>query len=48
MSKALVNLRQRVASEEGATMVEYGFMVMFIALVVLVAVGPLGHDHDRG
>ncbi len=28
--------------EEGATMVEYGLMVALIAVVVAVAVGPLG------
>jgi len=28
--------------EEGATMVEYGLMVALIAVVVMVAVGPLG------
>jgi len=28
--------------DRGATMVEYGLMVALIAIVVLVAVGPLG------
>jgi pilus assembly protein Flp/PilA len=28
--------------EEGATMVEYGLMVALIAVVVMLAVGPLG------
>lgn len=28
--------------EKGATMVEYGIMVALIAVVVMVAVGPLG------
>jgi len=28
--------------EEGATMVEYGFMVSLIAVVVAAAVGPFG------
>lgn len=28
--------------EKGATMVEYGIMVALIAVIVMVAVGPLG------
>ena len=28
--------------EQGATMVEYGIMVALIAVIVMVAVGPLG------
>jgi pilus assembly protein Flp/PilA len=30
------------SDEKGATMVEYGIMVALIAVVVMVAVGPLG------
>jgi pilus assembly protein Flp/PilA len=33
---------QTLRSDKGATMVEYGLMVGLIALIVLVAVGPLG------
>ncbi len=35
-------LRRLWKDEEGATMVEYGLMVALIAVVVAVAVGPLG------
>lgn len=35
-------IRQLWNDEEGATMVEYGLMVALIAVVVAVAVGPLG------
>lgn len=50
MNSALVSLvafvagvRNRLTNEEkGATMVEYGIMVALIAVIVLVAVGPLG------
>ena len=35
--------KDRVESEDkGATMVEYGLMVALIAVIVAVAVGPLG------
>jgi pilus assembly protein Flp/PilA len=30
------------SDEKGATMVEYGIMVALIAVIVIVAVGPLG------
>ncbi|MDP9982082.1 pilus assembly protein Flp/PilA [Pseudarthrobacter oxydans] len=30
------------SDEKGATMVEYGIMVALIAVIVMVAVGPLG------
>lgn len=42
MSSSLLRLRNRLASEKGATMVEYGLMVALIAVIVVVAVGPLG------
>ena len=42
MTSSLLRLRNRVASEKGATMVEYGLMVALIAVVVVLAVGPLG------
>jgi len=38
MLKALAKIRR----DRGATMVEYGLMVSLIAVVVLLAVGPLG------
>ena len=41
MTRILIRLRQRTM-DGGATMVEYGIMVALIAVVVLVAVGPLG------
>jgi len=36
--------RARVASDEGATMVEYGIMVALIAVVSVLVVGALGLD----
>ena len=39
MTKLLATIRK---SDKGATMVEYGIMVALIAVIVLVAVGPLG------
>lgn len=41
MTKLLAALR-RNDSEKGATMVEYGLMVALIAVIVVLAVGPLG------
>lgn len=35
-------LMRLLKNEEAATMVEYGLMVALIAVVVAVAVGPLG------
>jgi pilus assembly protein Flp/PilA len=32
------------SDEKGATMVEYGIMVALIAVIVMVAVGPLGEQ----
>ena len=42
MSASLLRLRRGLASERGATMVEYGLMVALIAVIVALAVGPLG------
>ncbi|MDT0213578.1 Flp family type IVb pilin [Rothia sp. ARF10] len=42
MTSSLLRLRNRIASEKGATMVEYGLMVALIAVIVVAAVGPLG------
>jgi pilus assembly protein Flp/PilA len=36
------NLKNRLASEKGATAVEYGIMVGLIAVVIIVAVTALG------
>ncbi|MCX2746196.1 Flp family type IVb pilin [Arthrobacter sp. MI7-26] len=38
----IAGVKDRLNSEKGATMVEYGIMVALIAVVVLAAVGPLG------
>ncbi|MFJ4206968.1 Flp family type IVb pilin [Paenarthrobacter sp. NPDC089675] len=39
----IAGVKDRFTKEEkGATMVEYGIMVALIAVVVVVAVGPLG------
>jgi pilus assembly protein Flp/PilA len=42
MTKLAAKLRVLRDSDKGATMVEYGLMVALIAVVVMVAVGPLG------
>ncbi len=42
MMAYVAGLKERLSSEKGATMVEYGIMVALIAVIVLVAVGPLG------
>ncbi|MBE4719259.1 Flp family type IVb pilin [Pseudarthrobacter sp. AB1] len=47
MTAFIAGIKDRLASEKGATMVEYGIMVALIAVIVLAAVGPLGtaiHD----
>ena len=41
MTKLAAKLRS-LRSEKGATMVEYGLMVALIAVIVALAVGPLG------
>lgn len=39
----VAGVKDRITREEkGATMVEYGIMVALIAVIVIVAVGPLG------
>jgi pilus assembly protein Flp/PilA len=39
----VAGVKNRLTNEDkGATMVEYGIMVALIAVIVLVAVGPLG------
>ena len=38
------NLKNRLASEKGATAVEYGIMVGLIAVVIIVAVTTLGTE----
>lgn len=39
----VAGVKDKMASDEkGATMVEYGIMVALIAVIVMVAVGPLG------
>jgi pilus assembly protein Flp/PilA len=42
MTACIAGIKDRFASERGATMVEYGIMVALIAVIVMVAVGPLG------
>jgi pilus assembly protein Flp/PilA len=38
----LVTLKPKACEDEGATMVEYGLLIAFIALVALAAVNVLG------
>ena len=43
MTAFIAGIKERFGREEkGATMVEYGIMVALIAVVVIVAIGPLG------
>ncbi|MFC7486697.1 Flp family type IVb pilin [Knoellia sp. CPCC 206453] len=42
MSEQILRLRKRLASDVGATMVEYGLMVALVAVVVGVAAAVLG------
>ncbi|TQJ60229.1 pilus assembly protein Flp/PilA [Arthrobacter sp. SLBN-83] len=43
MTAFIAGIKERLGREEkGATMVEYGIMVALIAVVVIVAIGPLG------
>lgn len=42
MSQLKHAVRSFLVEDEGATMVEYGLMVALIAVIVMVAVGPLG------
>lgn len=44
MTAFIAGVKDRLASEKGATMVEYGIMVALIAVIVMVAVGPLGEQ----
>ena len=42
MTAFIAGVKNRLTSEKGATMVEYGIMVAFIAVLVMVAVMALG------
>ena len=42
MTKLAAKLQTMRQSDKGATMVEYGLMVALIAVIVVLAVGPLG------
>lgn len=42
MTAFIAGVKNRLTSEKGATMVEYGIMVAFIAVVVMAAVIVLG------
>lgn len=43
MTAFIAGIKDRFGREErGATMVEYGIMVALIAVIVMIAVGPLG------
>ena len=44
MLKFWTNIQAARASEEGATMVEYGIVVALIAVVSILVVGALGVD----
>lgn len=42
LTKLYVRMQTALASEEGATAVEYGIMVALIAVVIIIAVRALG------
>jgi pilus assembly protein Flp/PilA len=42
MTAFIAGVKNRLTSEKGATMVEYGIMVAFIAVIVMAAVIVLG------
>jgi pilus assembly protein Flp/PilA len=42
MTAFIAGVKNRLTSEKGATMVEYGIMVAFIAVLVMAAVIVLG------
>lgn len=42
LTKMYVRFQNRMASDEGATAVEYGLMVALIAVVIIAAVTALG------
>jgi pilus assembly protein Flp/PilA len=44
MTKLAAKIQSRLASERGATAVEYGLMVALIAVVIIVAVTALGDN----
>ncbi len=44
MTKLVAKVQSRIASERGATAVEYGLMVALIAVVIIVAVQLLGNN----
>ncbi|MCP8998427.1 Flp family type IVb pilin [Pseudarthrobacter sp. RMG13] len=44
MTAYIAGLRDRLASEKGATAVEYGLLVALIAAVIVVMVGLVGQD----
>lgn len=47
MTAFIAGIKDRLASEKGATMVEYGLMVALIAVIVAVGAGILGLGIDQ-
>ena len=47
MTAFIAGIKERLASEKGATMVEYGLMVALIAVIVAVGAGLLGIGIDQ-
>ncbi|KRE74243.1 hypothetical protein ASG77_05770 [Arthrobacter sp. Soil762] len=47
MMAFVAGVKDRLASEKGATMVEYGLMVALIAVIVAVGAGILGLGIDQ-
>ena len=46
MTAFIAGVKNRLASEKGATAVEYGLMVALIAVVIIIAVTAIGVNLD--
>jgi len=44
LNRAIIGLRVRLASAQGANLIEYGMLVGFIAVIVVLAVTVVGEE----
>jgi Flp pilus assembly pilin Flp len=44
LNRAFIGLRVRLASDQGANLMEYGMLVGFIAVIVVLAVTVVGEE----
>ncbi|HEX9643627.1 MAG TPA: Flp family type IVb pilin [Acidimicrobiia bacterium] len=44
LNRALITVRVRMASQHGANLIEYGMLVGFIAVIVVLAVTVVGEE----